>query len=146
MSTSRWKRGLLILLNPKVGIPLAIALLVLSGPFVYRSHQLSGLPDPGDPFDVEAFGTVEISDDENAYVEYRAAAALIVPLKTSDNTALDKALEGGWAVASFVRLSDCSVPTDADGGEIGSRQSHGGLVGHRDAPRSSHEARGRPHL
>ena len=100
METSRSKRVLLTLLHPKVGIPLIVVLLMLSAPFVFRARQIAGLPDPGDPFDVEAFGTVEITPEENAFVEYASATAILVPLATTNDDDLSKAMEGGWSAAS----------------------------------------------
>ncbi len=100
METSRGKRILLTLLDPKVGIPLALVLAVLSAPLVFRGHQIAGLPDPGDPFDVEAFGTVEIAPAENAFVEYRLAVVVLVPPTPFDPGVLEKAMKGGWSAAS----------------------------------------------
>ena len=54
-------------------------LLALTVPFAYRGYRIAGLPDIGHPFDVEEFGTVEISDDENAFVEYRLAWKALIP-------------------------------------------------------------------
>ena len=45
-----------------------------------------GLPDIGDPFDVEAFQGETIPDDRNAFVLYRQAAALFRRLKPSDTS------------------------------------------------------------
>ena len=38
-----------------------------------------GLPDIGDPFDVEAFRSITIPDDRNAFVLYRQAADRLRP-------------------------------------------------------------------
>jgi len=99
MSKSRFERFLLWALNPKVAIPLLILLVLLTAPFVYRSSQLAGLPDIGDPFDVEAFGTVEISDEENAFVEYIDATPLLVLTAIEPHTALEKVQAAGWSAA-----------------------------------------------
>jgi hypothetical protein len=72
---SRKVRWLLFLLSPKVAISLMILLTLLLAPFIYRTHRINQLPDIGDPFDVVAFGTVEISDEDNAFVEYREASS-----------------------------------------------------------------------
>lgn len=89
------QRVLLTLGRPKVGIPLAVALLLIAAPFAYRASRLAGLPDPGHPFDVEAFGTVEISEEENAFIEYEKAAGLLVDF-AGDSKELDRALAEGW--------------------------------------------------
>ena len=65
-------RLLLFLLSPKVAIPLMILLGLLAAPFMYRMQRINKLPDIGDPFGVEAFGTGEITDEENAFVESEA--------------------------------------------------------------------------
>ena len=90
------------LLQWKFVIPFMIVLTLVTGPLVYRSYLLNGIPDIGDPFDVEAFGTVNLPDTENARVEYEAAMALIVPLPTGSgvDTELNRALDNGWDYAS----------------------------------------------
>jgi hypothetical protein len=48
-----------------------------------RMYYLAGVPDIGDPFDVEAFIAavdIEIPDSENAFVEYREAARRFIPV------------------------------------------------------------------
>ena len=62
---SRKVRLLLFLLSPKVAIPLMILLALSAAQFMYRTYQINKLPDIGDPFDVKAFSTVEIPDEEN---------------------------------------------------------------------------------
>src|SRR5262249_12796260 len=44
--------------------------------------QLMGLPDIGEPFDVETFRSFKIPDDRNAHLLYFRAAKLLKPLKT----------------------------------------------------------------
>ena len=99
---SRKVRLLLWLLNPKVGIPLILLLALISAPFMYRMSRVKMLPDIGDPFDVKAFGTVAIPDEENAFVEYRAANKLLVELKGTSTSydELNKALDEGWSAAT----------------------------------------------
>lgn len=95
---SRLLRVAFFILRPQVGVPVAIVLILLSLPFLYRVRQLRGLPDIGEPFDVEAFGTVDIAAEDNAYVEYRAAVSALVDC-TASTEAFDKAMEEGWAGA-----------------------------------------------
>ena len=99
---SRKVRLLLFLLSPKVASPLMILLALSAAQFMYRTYQINKLPDIGDPFDVKAFGTVEIPDEENAFVEYRAASKLLVELKRTSTSydELNKALDEGWSTAS----------------------------------------------
>jgi hypothetical protein len=100
MSESRFERFLLTMLNPKVGIPIFVVLVLLAAPFAYRSSRLAGLPDIGDPFDVEAFGTVEITDEENAFIEYREAAALLTEMTEAARESYFKVEEEGWSAAN----------------------------------------------
>ena len=68
----------LILFKPKVGIPLAILLMLAAIPLAIRNWRISNIPQIDEPFDVEAFCSVTIPDEENAFVEYREAFALFV--------------------------------------------------------------------
>jgi hypothetical protein len=69
---------------------LGAVLLVLASaaaPPLWWATQLWGLPDVGDPFDVEAFRATTIPDDQNAFVLYRQAEALFKPRNSSDTLA-----------------------------------------------------------
>ena len=63
-------------------IPLAMVML----PPLWWVTQLIGLPDVGDPFEVEAFRAMTIPDDRNAFVLYRQATTQYRPLKFSDTS------------------------------------------------------------
>ncbi|MFN0199262.1 MAG: hypothetical protein ACKVT0_21130 [Planctomycetaceae bacterium] len=96
---------LLRLLQWKFVIPLLVVMVVVLSPFAYRAYVLSGLPDIGDPFDVEEFGTVELADADNARFDYEAALALKIPLRsTSVNLSdeLDTAMQDDWYSATPV--------------------------------------------
>ena len=82
------------LFQPEIGILLVFGLTLLSAPFIYRSSRLAGLPDIGEPFDIEKFGTVEIADDANAFVEYNRASP------TDDPVGVDEVIEQGWSAAT----------------------------------------------
>lgn len=71
-------------------------IVIFSSIFVYRRSQLAGLPDIGDPFDVEVFGNLTLSNDENAFTDYRHAYAMFrpPPRYAADNIA--KVFENGW--------------------------------------------------
>ncbi len=85
------KPGLLArLLSPKVGIPLLVLVALLCAPFVYRSRQLAGLEDIGDPFDVEAFCDIPLSNHENAFDEFNRAGAMLAPQPDVDDATIDK--------------------------------------------------------
>ena len=98
----RLQRFALWTLQPKVGLPLALMLCLAASPFVYRATRLTSLPDCGHPFDVEAFGTQDVPDAENAFVEYRAAAKLYkeTPFSEADMESFDKASKEGWSGAN----------------------------------------------
>ena len=55
-------------------------------PPLWWTLQLVGLPDIGEPFDVEAFCSFRIPDDRNACVLYREAAGRLRPLVASSKT------------------------------------------------------------
>ncbi len=54
-------------------------LAIFAGLLLWWATQLLGLPDIGDPFDVQAFRAMTIPDDRNAFVLYRQAAGLLKP-------------------------------------------------------------------
>ena len=94
------RRGILRrLMNRWVIVPLVFLLLLLGALFGFRAYRIAGLPDIGDPFDVEAFTSVEVNDEKNALIEYKAAGELLVPLPLEHFDARSKALEEGWASA-----------------------------------------------
>jgi hypothetical protein len=71
----------LVLLKPKVGIPLAVFLVLAAIPLGIRSWRISSLPHIDEPFDVEAFCSVTIPNEKNAFVEYREAFDLFVEFR-----------------------------------------------------------------
>ena len=72
------KRSVFVkLLNPKVAIPVAFVLAILLWPLIFRYSHLARVSDIGDPFDVEAFCSVNVPDDENAFTLYRQAAVAL---------------------------------------------------------------------
>lgn len=89
-------------LHPKVALPLTLLGLLLAAPFLYRGYRLSRIPDIGDPFDVEAFGTVDIGSNENAMNQYAVAATMQVGagLGGAPPEDFQKAVEFGWDQAS----------------------------------------------
>jgi len=85
LSTERRTPWWLTLFKPKVGIPLAILIVLASIPLAIRSWRISSLPHIDEPFDVEAFCSVTIPDDENAFVEYRKAFGLFFEFSGTQN-------------------------------------------------------------
>jgi hypothetical protein len=77
---------------------LYLAILAVAGLFAWWALSLRGLPDVGDPFDVAAFGTVRLPDDQNAFVLYRQAVAQLkranIRMSSGRNTPSDD-----WATA-----------------------------------------------
>jgi hypothetical protein len=57
----------------------AVVLLMIVVPPIWWAIQLLGLPDIGEPFDVEAFRATSIPDDRNAFLIYRRAAQVLKP-------------------------------------------------------------------
>ncbi|WP_435011508.1 hypothetical protein P12x_002821 [Tundrisphaera lichenicola] len=56
-----------------LGVPALMAACFL----VWWGTQLWGLPDLGDPLDLEASGTIDIPADRDAFVEYRHASSML---------------------------------------------------------------------
>ena len=74
-------------------LALAAGSVMLGSGFVtWCLTTLTGLPDVGDPFDVQAFAR-PIPDDTNAFVFYKKAAALLPKVEPKDNA-------GDWSNAS----------------------------------------------
>ncbi len=86
-------------LHPKVALPLTLLGLLLVAPFLYRGYRISRIPDIGDPFDVEAFGTVEIAPADNAMTQYALA---VKSLRKPTGVAPDdyEKSEQGWTQTS----------------------------------------------
>jgi hypothetical protein len=95
------RRSLLALfLQPKVGIPLLIFTAILVAPFIYRESRVSGIPDLGPPFDLEADGTIELAREDNALFDYRAAGTFVRDLPGAENDAYDAVRTKGWSEAT----------------------------------------------
>ena len=87
-------------LHPKVALPLTLFGLLLIAPFLFRGYRISRVPEIGDPFDVQAFGTVEIAASDNAITQYALAARLFHERTTFNADEDEKILEHGWSHAS----------------------------------------------
>lgn len=88
-SASEKPSRLLWWLHPKVALPLTLLGLVLVAPLLYRGYRISRIPDIGDPFDVIAFGAVEISPADNAMTQYVHASTLLRKRAYSGSTGFD---------------------------------------------------------
>jgi hypothetical protein len=67
----------------RVMTAVAVLLAMIIAPPLWWSIQLWGLPDVGAPFEEEAFRSIRIPDDRNAFVLYRQAARVLKPLASS---------------------------------------------------------------
>jgi hypothetical protein len=70
----------------------AILLAMIEASVVWWTIQLMGLPDIGEPFDVETFRSLSIPDDRNAFVLYRRAMDRFVSMKLSPDWSDEGAL------------------------------------------------------
>jgi hypothetical protein len=78
----------------------AVLLAMIAAPVIWWSIQLMGLPDIGDPFDVEALRSFKIPDKRNAFVLYRQAADRLEPLVASSKAKDEKIdLDAFWSAA-----------------------------------------------
>jgi hypothetical protein len=73
-----------------------LTLFVVIAPFAFRGAQIAELPDVGDPFDVVAFGTVAIKEEDNAFPLYANATAKLTELNWELRDSAFDALETGW--------------------------------------------------
>jgi hypothetical protein len=89
-------------LHPKVALPLTLLGLLLVSPFLFRGYRISRVPDIGEPFDLEAFGTVNIAAADNAITQYTLARTLLRTRGYGDAEIAieEKARAQGWAFAS----------------------------------------------
>jgi hypothetical protein len=75
-----------------------LVLAILAALWAIRADALRGLPDVGHPFDVAKYGTIDVPDDRNAFVDYAIAAQLLkrgaIP-GTPNGPEL--VIQGGWA-------------------------------------------------
>lgn len=85
------------LMLPLVFWPLMVVVLSVVGVLAYRQAQLRGVPDIGDPFDVEALGYIEIDPAENAYVEYEKAFELLKQHPEPEDFSPFDEIEKTWA-------------------------------------------------
>jgi hypothetical protein len=63
----------------RIWVAALLLLAMIAGPPLWWAMQLIGLPDIGDPFDVETFRAFTITEDRNAFALYRQAAAQLKP-------------------------------------------------------------------
>ncbi len=87
-------------LHPKVALPVTLIGLLLVAPFVYRGYRIGSVPDIGDPFDADAFGSVVIASDDNAMTHYREAQTLFRKRTSFSPEDDEKAFEFGWTQTS----------------------------------------------
>lgn len=88
----------------RTGLSLLKFAMLVATPIIYHYTCVWGLPDIGDPFDVQDFGSIRVDHDDNALSEYDAASRMIIPIpKESDgdfHTELNIAKNQGWSATS----------------------------------------------
>ena len=88
-----------IVRNPWFLIPVIFLSLLLIAGFGFRMSRIAGLPDIGDPFDVEVFTAFEVSDEENAFAAYRIAVDKLEPVTGSVQGMIDVSGSVRWSTA-----------------------------------------------
>ena len=68
-------------------------------PFISHRLALRGLPNVGDPFDVEKYGHFDIADKDNAFVDYSAARLLIQHPNEQERKEQEEVVKSGWSKA-----------------------------------------------
>src|SRR5262245_57052475 len=103
MEPSHPKRWWQFLLKPMIGIPLALILLGVAAPLMFRNYRLAAVPDIGDPFDVEAFSHVDIDPNNNAFELYKPAVERFDATTAGSNlkeSEVESAVAKGWRAAT----------------------------------------------
>lgn len=104
---------IVFLCQPKIAIPVIVILLLIAAPLVFRAIRLSRVPPADEPFDTKSVLTFVVPDADNAFVEYRAASALLVPRDSKVNyEEFEKAQSEGWehATESVRKWLDANRP------------------------------------
>jgi hypothetical protein len=99
-STPHARHWLARALSWKLWLPVAALLLAATGALMYRESRLSAIPDIGEPFDVEEFRRLSVEPADNAWLDYEAAGALLVPQPAGLREEVEAALVGDWADAT----------------------------------------------
>lgn len=83
-------------LGAAAGVVLVLAVVAI---LVLRANALRGLPDVGDPFDVDAFLKVDVPNERNAFNEYGRALPMKIRLRGDVETTkqLNEAVAGEWS-------------------------------------------------
>lgn len=89
------------LLSWKVGLPVAALLLAASGVLVCREARLRGLPDIGEPFDIDQFDAIDVAAEENAWPHYEAAGGMLASPPGIRFDEVNAAHENGWDAATL---------------------------------------------
>lgn len=98
---SRAGSWIVFLCQPKFAIPVIVIFLLISAPLIYRVIRLSRVPPADEPFDTKSVLEFVVPDADNAFVEYRAASALLIPRDPKvDYAEFDKAQSDGWEHAT----------------------------------------------
>ena len=99
--SSRTGSWIVLLLQPKIVVPLFLFLLLISAPMAYRTFRLSRVPPADEPFDTKSVLEFVVPDTENAFVEFNAASVLHVDYVEApgDSSSAHELFED-WALAT----------------------------------------------
>ncbi len=59
--------------RPWVLVLTAVLILLFAAPWILLTSRLAGIPELGEPFDIEAFRRIRVDPAENAAVDYAEA-------------------------------------------------------------------------
>ena len=68
------------LFHPRVVSSFLVALLLAGAPIAYRGWRISQVPDIELPYDTQPILDLVVPDEDNAWIEFRKAAAVVVPM------------------------------------------------------------------
>jgi len=84
----------------RVMLVVTICLAVAAGALaIWWLNSLNGLPDIGDPFDVEAFRSFRLPDDQNAFTYLRRADQKLTPFPEPPRAAVPSVWNFSWSKA-----------------------------------------------
>jgi hypothetical protein len=126
---------------------LAAGLALAAGALaIWWLRSLDGLPDVGDPFDVEAFRAFRIPEDQNAFAFFRRASEKLTPIvgMVGGNGADPGELKFSWSIANpklrewagenreafelFLQGAEQADAANPAGDPTDHRSFHGGLI------------------
>ncbi len=85
------------LFRPRVVLLLLATLLIAVAPLAHRGWKISQVPDIELPYAPQPILDLVVPDENNAWVEFRKAATLVVPMDTALHNDFSRAWKEGWA-------------------------------------------------